>query len=60
MIKKNYLKPETAQTVVICDHALLAGSFKFNDEEGTGTGSLEDDEAVGEALSRRGSVWDED
>lgn len=60
MNKKNYLKPETAQTVVVCDHSLLAGSLKFDGDGESGTGTLIDSDAEGDGLSRRYSIWDED
>lgn len=60
MMRKKYLRPETAQTVVACDRALLAGSLSFDDEDGTGTGSLENGDADGEALTRRSSIWNGD
>ncbi|MBP3252628.1 MAG: hypothetical protein J6M25_08340 [Prevotella sp.] len=59
-MKKTYMTPTTTENVVAWDNEMLAGSFNFSDDGESGTVSFEDENAVGPALSRGRSIWDED
>ncbi len=59
-MKKTYISPVlTVQNIEL--QSLMAGSFKFDDENGTGTGSLSDEYATGGGMSRGSrSIWDDE
>ncbi|MBQ9645855.1 MAG: hypothetical protein IJV24_05825 [Prevotella sp.] len=59
-MKKTYMTPTTTENVVAWDNEMLAGSLNFSDDGESGIGSLEDEDADGDALSRGRSIWDED
>lgn len=58
-MKKNYIQPNT-EIININMPTLMAASINFNDNDGTGSGNLNDDYADGDALSKwAGSdLWD--
>lgn len=60
-MKKTYMTPELTEFDIEIQQ-LMAGSdnFTFSSDGQTGEGSLNNSEAEGDALSRRGGFWDED
>lgn len=56
-MKKNYSKPMTEQFRVNMNAAMLAGS-DLTFEGNTGHGTLNDDGATDEAMSKGSSLWD--
>lgn len=60
-MKKEYLKP-TIDITTLETETLMAGSMPFNDGDGTGQGSIIEDNAQGPALSTgpKYDVWDFD
>ena len=58
-MKKTYQSPVTVTIAIKSNAILTTGSFHLNAEGGTATPYQED--AVGDALSRRGdSLWDDE
>ena len=60
-MKKTYMTPELTKFDIEIQQ-LMAGSdnFTFSTTGESGEGTLIDNEAEGDALSRRGGFWDED
>ena len=59
-MKKTYLKPEVASTMIEVQNKLMAGSGKATAEDGTSM-TISDTGATGEAEGNTGSFWgDED
>ena len=62
MEKKEYIEPSMIVRVVNINASILAGSFEFNDDNGTGTTTPIDDNADGPALSKgytSADVWED-
>jgi len=58
-MKKNYRKPMTEQFHLNVNTAILAGSgLTFDGNGATGSGTLSDDDADSEAMSKGSSLWD--
>lgn len=60
-MKKTYMTPELTKFDIEIQQ-LMAGSdnFSFDESGETGTTTLNNSEADGDAMSRRGGFWDED
>lgn len=61
-MKKIYVKPtSTIESIAIENVMAAASPFKFDDNNGTGEGGVNDGDATGEGLGNsNGSLWDED
>ena len=57
-MKKTYIQPVTLQVIIAHRVSILNGSLHTTSEGGHATFFQED--ASGEALTKRNSVWDED
>lgn len=60
-MKKTYISPDTQLHQVELQRMIAASqtSFTFNGD-GTGSGTLNNDDATGDAMSRQGDLWDEE
>ena len=59
-MKKTYMKPEVASTMIEVQNKLMAGSGKASAEDGTSM-TISDTGASGDAEGNTGSLWgDED
>ena len=59
-MKKIYQNPETVIVNVIVENLLTSGSNTITFEGDSGTAEINTGTASGAALSRRGSLWDEE